>query len=364
MDHIRQVFGEDADLYQVLGLKSRDDGEDPAKLRKAYYRKALVWHPDKTTKDPKESKDKFQAISFAYNVLKNPEKRQEYNETGHVDEEGDDDDATKEASFKTWKDYFDRIFGQVTVSKIDQFATKYKCSEEEQKDVLKEYKQRKGDLVKMLDFLMLSTELDAKRWMEDYIQPAIDNGSIPDYSAAANKALKKLQKKIDKQQEKENQKKENQKPDSEGGSEEDEMDDEEEEAMSDSETESEDEEAIASPSPPKKTPAKKKATPAKKKVTATKAKPTKAKPTKKNAKVNSAKKASKKEDDLVAMIQANQSKRSGGLFASIGARYGVTMEDDSDNNNNNDDDPMNDEEFAKIQARMTKQKNTNKKARR
>jgi len=199
MDHIRQVFGEDADLYQVLGLKSRDDGEDPAKLRKAYYRKALVWHPDKTTKDPKESKDKFQAISFAYNVLKNPEKRQEYNETGHVDEEGDDDDATKEASFKTWKDYFDRIFGQVTVSKIDQFATKYKCSEEEQKDVLKEYKQRKGDLVKMLDFLMLSTELDAKRWMEDYIQPAIDNGSIPDYSAAANKALKKLQKKIDKE---------------------------------------------------------------------------------------------------------------------------------------------------------------------
>lgn len=338
MDHIRKAFGEDVDLYQVLGLKDRDEAEDPAKLRKAYFRKALVYHPDKTKeKDAEVAKEKFQAISFAYQVLKNPEKRAEYNDTGHVDEEGDDEDNDNGAK-KNWKDYFDLIFGKVSTSKIDAFALKYKCSEEEQRDVLSEYKKWKGDLVKMLEYVMLSEPLDAKRWVEDYIKPAIAAGTVPDYDATLKKSLKKLEAKIEKEQKKSKKskgksKKENKKPESS-----DEESEECEAAADDSdatETDEDEEEVIASPVGKNK----KKGTAAAKKVSAQKAKPTKAKVSKK-------KKGG--EDDLFAMIQANQAKRAGNVFASLGARYGVDMEED--------DDPLGDEEFEKIQSRLNKKK--------
>ncbi|CAB9517367.1 DnaJ homolog subfamily C member 9 [Seminavis robusta] len=348
MNNIKETFGEAADLYSVLGLKNRDDAENAAKLRKAYFRKALVYHPDKTKeKNAEVAKAKFQAISFAYQVLKNPEKRAEYNDTGHVDEEHDDDNEdvnAANAGGNNWKDYFDLIFGKLTTNKIDQFALKYKCSEEEQRDVLQRYKEFKGDLNKMLEFVMLSNPVDCRRWLEDYIKPAIASGSVPDYNDMIQKSLKKVEKKIEKEQKKQQEKKkaaktaksksaskkENQNPAS--SSEEEE---EEEEEMTDedaTETESEDEEPV------KATPAKskKKAGPASsnKKRKATKAKPTKAK-------------KKSKEDDLVAMIQANQSKRSGAAFFSdMAARYGAKM----------DEDPLGDDEFENIQARLKKNK--------
>ena len=375
MDHIRHAFGEDADLYQILKI-TRDDAEQPAKLRKAYFRQALVYHPDKQQQQQSSdaaaaAKEKFQAISFAYQVLKNNDKRAEYNETGHVDEHDDDDDDNKNKSQKDWKEYFDRIFGKVTTSKIDQFSVKYKCSEEEQRDVLKEYKRWKGDLVKMLEYVMLSEPLDAKRWVEDYIQPALQNSGsndesgIPDYSDMVEKTLKKLEKKIEKEQKKAQaknskaattkstkaSKKENKKPESDSDDDDDD-DDEYDEEMSEEEDESateteDEEEVIAEPVATKK---KKNVSNAAKKVSATKAKPTKAKAKAPQPK----KKKSSKDDDLIAMIQNNQSKRSAGsMFASLGARYGVAMDDDDDG------DPLGDEEFDKISERLQ----TNKKKR-
>lgn len=339
MNHIRQAFGEDADLYDVLGLKDRDEAEDPAKLRKAYFRKALKYHPDKTQAE--DAKEKFQAISFAYEVLKNPGRRAEYNETGHVDEEGgDDDDDDENGAKKDWKDYFDTIFGKISTSQIDAFKVKYKCSEEERRDVLAEYKKWKGNLVKMLEFVMLSEPLDAKRWVEDYIKPACENGEVPNHDAAIKKSLKKLEAKIEKEQKKINDKskKENKKPES------DEDDDDEsydcdvvaEPDDDATETESDEEEVVASPVAQKK----KKGAPAKK-AKAQKAKPSKAKPSKKKSKGGN-------EGDLFAMIQANAAKRAGGVMRNLGARYGVAMDED--------DDPLGDDEFEKIQARLKKNK--------
>lgn len=60
--------------YKTLGV-SPDATED--EIRKAYKKLAIRWHPDKN-QNKEEAEEKFKAISEAYSVLGNKEKRKEY----------------------------------------------------------------------------------------------------------------------------------------------------------------------------------------------------------------------------------------------------------------------------------------------
>ena len=60
--------------YKTLGV-SPDATED--EIRKAYKKLAIKWHPDKN-QNKEEAEEKFKAISEAYSVLGNKEKRREY----------------------------------------------------------------------------------------------------------------------------------------------------------------------------------------------------------------------------------------------------------------------------------------------
>ena len=62
------------DYYEVLGVPEEASQDD---VRKAYRELARKYHPDKTGGD-KEAEDKLKEINAAYDVLKNPEKRKEY----------------------------------------------------------------------------------------------------------------------------------------------------------------------------------------------------------------------------------------------------------------------------------------------
>lgn len=187
---VSEAFGSDANLYtEVLQLPS-EESATPSQLRKAYYRQALKYHPDKQNgKSEDEVKDanaKFQAISVAYTILSDDNRRKIYDETGEMD---DSDEGLDQSNTDAWKDYFKNIFGKVTTADIDKFSESYKCSEDEQKDVLKYYSQFNGNLKKMLECVMCSDEIDKKRWVEDYIKPSIERDEVEDYMEEIKRTL-------------------------------------------------------------------------------------------------------------------------------------------------------------------------------
>mmetsp|Transcript_6030 Transcript_6030/g.9850 ORF Transcript_6030/g.9850 Transcript_6030/m.9850 type:complete len:338 (+) Transcript_6030:60-1073(+) len=188
---LAEAYGESANLYtDVLNVSS---DATPSQLRKAYYKLCLKYHPDKLspnlTNDQKElAKKKFQAISLAYTILSDEEKRKEYDETGDLYDD-DEDLSSRKEGMKQWTDYFDAVFPKVTTADIDAFEVKYKCSDEEEKDVLKYYAQFKGDLNKMVECVMLSSDADKERWVKDYINPAIENGDVEDYKDMIKKTV-------------------------------------------------------------------------------------------------------------------------------------------------------------------------------
>jgi curved DNA-binding protein len=63
------------DYYKVLGVES---GADKKAITKAYRRLARKYHPDVSTR--KDAEEKFKEIAEAYAVLRNKEKRAEYDE--------------------------------------------------------------------------------------------------------------------------------------------------------------------------------------------------------------------------------------------------------------------------------------------
>ena len=67
------------DFYEVLGI-DRNSSQD--EIKKAYRKLAIKYHPDKNPGDEK-AEEKFKEISNAFEVLKDEEKRQKYDQFGH-----------------------------------------------------------------------------------------------------------------------------------------------------------------------------------------------------------------------------------------------------------------------------------------
>lgn len=76
----------DKSPYDVLGVDKNIKQED---LKSIYRELIQQWHPDKFETDPEdiqgEARKKFDFVQEAYNILKDPEKRRLYDETGYID---------------------------------------------------------------------------------------------------------------------------------------------------------------------------------------------------------------------------------------------------------------------------------------
>ena len=71
------------DYYEVLGV---DKTADEKEIKKAYRKLAMKYHPD--VSEEEGSEEKFKAISEAYVVLSDDEKRQRYDQFGHAGMDG------------------------------------------------------------------------------------------------------------------------------------------------------------------------------------------------------------------------------------------------------------------------------------
>ena len=77
------------DYYKILEVDKTASDKD---IKNSYFRLAKEWHPDKNPDKIEEATKKFNDISEAYNVLKDPAKRKTYDNFGEVglDESGQD----------------------------------------------------------------------------------------------------------------------------------------------------------------------------------------------------------------------------------------------------------------------------------
>lgn len=94
------------DYYELLECER---GADDKTIKAAYRKLAMKYHPDKTG-GCKESEAKFKAVSEAYEVLKDPQKRAAYDRYGHAAFQQGGGGGPQD--FGGFSDIFESVFGE------------------------------------------------------------------------------------------------------------------------------------------------------------------------------------------------------------------------------------------------------------
>jgi len=96
------------DYYDILGVDRSAQGD---KLKKAYRKLAMKYHPDRNPDDSSAS-EKFKETTEAYEVLSDPSKRSAYDQFGHQGVEASGFNSGRSAT-DAFNDVFGDIFGDI-----------------------------------------------------------------------------------------------------------------------------------------------------------------------------------------------------------------------------------------------------------
>ncbi len=123
MESFTDLISDTTDLYSLFSLT---ENATAGEIKKAYYRLALQYHPDKqisfTPEEQEEATKKFQALGFAYSILSDPMKRERYDKTGETGDLPGVEDLGKDG----WEAFFKELWsGVVDAKSIEEFKEKY-----------------------------------------------------------------------------------------------------------------------------------------------------------------------------------------------------------------------------------------------
>lgn len=101
-----------SDLYETLGVEK---DATPGDIKKAYRRKSMKLHPDRNQSSGEDTTKKFQALTRAYEVLSDAEKRQRYDETGQAEtREPSRSDIIEVSANRSLLGLFDQVLESLT----------------------------------------------------------------------------------------------------------------------------------------------------------------------------------------------------------------------------------------------------------
>lgn len=137
-------------------------------MKKSYYKLAKIFHPDRAADhDKNEASEKFNIIHHAYSILSDPSKKQQY-------------DAGSNVLFSNitvaarWENYLKPI----NVMEIETARQKYRGSEAEKTDIIREFTNGKGSLTYLLNTIPYTRIEDETRLLE-ILKNLMAEGKIP-----------------------------------------------------------------------------------------------------------------------------------------------------------------------------------------
>ncbi|KAH8739424.1 hypothetical protein FG386_000396 [Cryptosporidium ryanae] len=157
----------DSRLYDIIGVNPE---ATVSEIKRGYRIRALSLHPDKNNNDDL-SKERFQELQRAYEILRNEESRKIYDETGIIEGEVN-------INFDNIVEFFNSFSKKITIEDIESYRRYYRGSEEEWEDITNFYLRFDGSCENLLEYIPFSEPTDIAYYLS-LIERAVMDGTLP-----------------------------------------------------------------------------------------------------------------------------------------------------------------------------------------